>query len=96
LIRYAAQFDNGASFNRMGLLPDTRLRDKKPRLSATPVSRRVVPGSTRRARPGNSSPLGASGYLGLERNNLMIDKRELLEAASDRPYFASYWSVTQN
>lgn len=29
LIRYAAQFDNGAIFKRLGFLADTRLRDKK-------------------------------------------------------------------
>ena len=83
LIRYAEQFDNGAIFKRLGFLADTRLRDKK--LAAECRSRLTQGYATARSRASLKEThhrLAALGAGGQRKNSLMIDKREILEAAS--------------
>ena len=82
LIRYAEQFDNGAVFKRLGYLAETRLHDKK---LAAECRSRLTQGYARLdpALPSrNSSPPGGSGCPPLEKSSPMIDRREILEAAS--------------
>ena len=83
LIRHAEQFDNGAVFKRLGFLADTRLRDKK---LADECRARLTQGYAKldpRYAPSSLSLRGDCGYReDLESRGLMIDKREILEAAS--------------
>lgn len=83
LIRHAEQFDNGAVFNRLGFLTDTRLHDKKRadecRARLTHGYAKLDPALRTKKLVTAWRPVGARG---LESRGLMIDKREILKAAS--------------
>ena len=83
LIRYAEQFDNGAVFKRLGFLADTRLHDRK---LAAACRARLTQGYAR-LDPALPSPKLITAWRlwvpeRLEGAGRMIDRREILEAAS--------------
>ena len=83
LIRYAEQFGNGAIFKRLGFLADTRLHDKH---LADECRARLTQGYARLDPSLSSQKLITAWRLWvperLERHSRMIDRREILEAAS--------------